>query len=388
MHGTGFVGLVVASTLIDAGVAAAVLFFRSRQVDDDNLAAVIDVRRVFFAVLATAAVFICKLPVWVCLGVSAFGGICLTYVDLVILVPLLCGIALISPRLDRLPRFRHRPTRTVRLLAVLGLLPLPAGMYATFVEPFRLQLETAEVVVDQAREGRTPIRIGVLADIQTGAVTDYERDAIDDLMAMKPDIVLIPGDLFQGTPEAFHKQTPALRNLLSRLTAPAGAFLVVGNIDRQEAIRELVAETHVRLLLNETVRLTVGDRRVTIGGVEMARHPTESRRVMRELHSAPGDDDIRILMTHYPDAVLQLPSQSRIDLVVAGHTHGGQVCLPFWGPPITASDVPRAIAAGGLHTYDLNTIYVSRGLGCERGQAPRIRFLSPPEVTLLTVGRE
>jgi hypothetical protein len=87
-----------------------------------------------------------------------------------------------------------------------------------------------------------------------------------------------------------------------------------------------------------------------------------------------------------PDVALGLRPGSRIDLVVAGHTHGGQVVLPGFGPPMTLSHVPRAVAAGGLHDLGGNAIYVSRGVGCERGQAPRIRFLCPPEVSLLEVG--
>ena len=59
--------------------------------------------------------------------------------------------------------------------------------------------------------------------------------------------------------------------------------------------------------------------------------------------------------------------------------------LPLFGPPLTFSPLPRRVAAGGLHRYQGNAVYVSRGLGMERGQAPRIRFRCPPEVTLLTL---
>jgi predicted MPP superfamily phosphohydrolase len=72
-------------------------------------------------------------------------------------------------------------------------------------------------------------------------------------------------------------------------------------------------------------------------------------------------------------------------LLVAGHTHGGQVQIPFFGPPITLSRVPRSVAAGGFHSLDGRAIYVSRGIGNERGWAPRVRFLAPPEVSLLTL---
>ncbi len=71
--------------------------------------------------------------------------------------------------------------------------------------------------------------------------------------------------------------------------------------------------------------------------------------------------------------------------MVAGHTHGGQVQLPIVGPLTIASRVPRSVGAGGLHDLRGRTIYVSRGVGVERGQAPRLRLGAPPEVAIVTL---
>ena len=96
---------------------------------------------------------------------------------------------------------------------------------------------------------------------------------------------------------------------------------------------------------------------------------------------------MRLLLAHRPDVGLTLPGRPRTDLVVAGHTHGGQVRLPLIGPPMILSDVPREVAAGGLHNLgEGRRVYVSRGVGVEHGgHAPRLRFLSPPEISLLTL---
>ena len=94
---------------------------------------------------------------------------------------------------------------------------------------------------------------------------------------------------------------------------------------------------------------------------------------------------VAILLGHRPDTVLALPEGSRVDLTVAGHTHGGQVVLPLLGPLLTFSDVPGAVARGGLHQVDRNPIHVSPGVGLEREQAPQVRFLSRPAVGIVAL---
>jgi len=94
---------------------------------------------------------------------------------------------------------------------------------------------------------------------------------------------------------------------------------------------------------------------------------------------------VKILLGHRPDWVLRLPPNATVDLTVAGHTHGGQVQLPFLGPLITFSAVPTEVGAGGLHEVNGNRVYVSSGVGWEHGGAPRIRFMAPPTVGVITL---
>ena len=132
--------------------------------------------------------------------------------------------------------------------------------------------------------------------------------------------------------------------------------------------------------------LRVRDRVVTLCGIFCDRYLTpDSLRALRDCESLSGEGDIRLLLSHSPDSALALSPASRIDLVVAGHTHGGQVALPLLGPPITFSGVPRVVSAGGLHTLDGHHVYVSRGIGREGNQAPRVRFLCPPEVSIINL---
>lgn len=271
-----------------------------------------------------------------------------------------------------------------RPLALILFLPGLVGVYASFIEPYQLRLETATVHVSSQRAGSSPITVGVLADIQTDRVGDYERNALDRLMTLKPDLILLPGDLFQASREERERETPAVQDLMRRLSAPGGVYFVLGESDQHGEMDRLLEGTEVRVLVNQVVRTRVRDREITIGGLELNVRKPEAERTVQLLEEFPGSEDIRLLVSHWPDSVSAVRPGSRVDLVVAGHTHGGQVVIPLFGPPVTFTRVPRHVAAGGLHDMgDGRRIYVSRGVGMERGFAPRLRFLAPPEISLL-----
>jgi predicted MPP superfamily phosphohydrolase len=371
--------VVAASAALDFIVGVAMLLVRMG--GESATRSRIGLRRLAAAFGVTTLVFAVKATFLVRLGVDPFGLIALIYTDLVVVVPLL-GLVVLGASIW------GRPTAgSVRGLVVLSLLALPIGWYATFWEPFNLKTEAASVPIAAERAGRSPLRIAVLSDLQTRHVTDYERGAVDRILAMKPDLILLPGDIFQGSEEALDRELPALHDLLSRLDAPGGVYYAPGDVDQAPGRPERLFEgTKVKRLVNDMARVRVRDRMVTIGGVELRYSNPEAMRLVDQFEDARGTDDIRILLGHRPDVVLRLRERSRIDLVVAGHTHGGQIVVPGFGPLMTLSDVPRQVAAGGLHTLDGNLIYVSRGVGCERAQAPRIRFLCPPEVSILTLG--
>jgi predicted MPP superfamily phosphohydrolase len=376
-----FTWIVIASAAVDTLVAAVVLWGVPRPEAASTPRPRIGLKRVGLAVAITSVVFGAKAVVLLEVGLNAFGLMNIIYVDLVVVVPWL-GLALLIA--DRASPLLSWP---VRGLAIASLGLVFVGYYATFWEPFRLIEESAFVSIAPERAGTRPVRIAVLSDIQIRHVTSYEQSAIDRLMALHPDLILIPGDVFQGSPEAFEAERPALRALLARLEAPGGVFMVEGDVDhRPGRIERLVEGTRIVPLINELRRVEIAGRTLMIGGIELAYMSDPARQVVTALEGGPGDSDIRILLAHRPDAIFNLGRSSRIDLTIAGHTHGGQVVVPGFGPLITLSDVPRRVAAGGLHTLNGNQIYVSRGVGCERGQAPRLRFFCPPEITLIEIG--
>jgi uncharacterized protein len=338
--------------------------------------------RVMLAVVAaglvTVVTAVASLFVLVPRDLDAWGVVHLAYLLLTIAVPMV-GITLVAVGLRV-----ERMWLAVGIGAVL-MVPAPLGAYATHVEPTWLRTDDVALDIDAARSGSDPIRIGVLSDIQTNDVSGYEQSAVDRLMATEPDIILIPGDLFQGTQEQVLRNRGEMGVMLRGLDAPGGVYFVQGDSDHYLELTSFLPATGIVPLFDEIVDVTVGDREIRIGGIL---NPDDydyddTNTVVRQLEDAPEDGTIRILMSHRPDVVNVLSDDSRIDLTVAGHTHGGQIVLPFAGPPVTLSDVPRSVARGGLHTMDGNPIVVSPGIGMVRGQAPQVRFLSRPAIVLV-----
>lgn len=365
---------VVAQTLIlAAGVAAAVWVLR-RAVHARGRVAVLDVVRAGIWLAGASGLLTLA---GTCLGVvHAFGVVRIGFLAGTLCVPLVGAGLLAVAALQR-----ARVTPAALALALLGMLGAPLGGWMAWVEPYDLRVETADVDLPAARAGTEPVRVGVLADLQCEEVGDHERRAVAELLAQEPDLILVPGDLFQGTDDEWERWREPLLDLLATVRAPHGVWFVPGDTDHMEQINALRERTDWHVLIDEIADVTVRDRRIRIAGLANR----ASTGLARAFESAPGDADVRVVLSHAPDIVLALDGPPRADLVVAGHTHGGQIVVPGFGPPMTLSHVPREMAAGGLHRHAGRQVYVSRGAGLERRQAPRVRLLCPPEVSVLTL---
>lgn len=388
--------IVLAATVVDIVVCAAALGFRLRRRSDDSPTR-FGMSDAFVVIAAGSVAFVMKLPLLVIARVGVFGIMHLIYADLAIAAPVLAMLTLILTRKHR-PRICVSPA--VNLVAVLSLIAPVVAYYATFVEPYRLEERQTNVAfevappqsgtneADEATEVHSgadtshSITIVVLSDMQFARVTAYERDVIQRAMAHKPDIILLPGDILQGNESNFQREEAATRELLSGLSAPGGVFLVQGDVDRPFGIKRLIAGTEIQFVFDQVVRTNVRGVEFAIGGIQLAYNSPGALRTIDALESA-ANTDVRLLLAHRPDVVLGLEADSTVDLVVAGHTHGGQVQIPGIGPLITATRVPRSVAAGGLHRVDGNRIYISRGVGMERGQAPPLRLFCRPELSIL-----
>ncbi|MSR64109.1 MAG: hypothetical protein EXS08_16950 [Planctomycetes bacterium] len=267
-------------------------------------------------------------------------------------------------------------------LVALGLAAEGAYLWARHVEPFRLEVTHGEVVSARLAPG-TALRIAVLADLQTDDLGPYEARVFAALDEVQADLVLVPGDLLQfaydGSERAQReRETRELAALFRGLRQPPRlGFLMVGGDCEPRGTG--FPEAGLRLLEDEAVAFPA-ERLQVIG---LTRSSSRHALAPELAEAARAFDGLTLFCGHAPEFALTVQDVGVPLLCVAGHTHGGQIAVPFFGPPFTLSTIPRRMAAGGLFALGDSWLCVSRGIGMERGYAPRIRFLCRPELAVL-----
>jgi predicted MPP superfamily phosphohydrolase len=260
----------------------------------------------------------------------------------------------------------HRKSAVASL--VLAALVAGVGIDAFFIEPY--QLEVTRFTMHSAKVTR-PLKIVIIADLQTDVIGEYERSALKRAMEEKPDLVLFAGDYIQEYEDKRRRELIAELHQLVKDMGARWAVAVEGNCDYDDW--PYIFEGTDVSWTQQTRSIKQGEAQVTALSMENS---------FNTRLAVPPADRFHIAMGHSPDFAL---GDVKADLLVAGHTHGGQVRLPGIGPLITLSRVPRSWAAGATRLDRGPLLVVSRGVGMERGAAPRLRFLCRPELVIVDV---
>ncbi|HEV8199949.1 MAG TPA: metallophosphoesterase [Candidatus Polarisedimenticolia bacterium] len=259
-------------------------------------------------------------------------------------------------------------------LAGLGALAVLCVAYGWLVEPYWPQVTHTRIVSPRLAPGTAPVRLVLLSDMHSDPKPRLEERLPDLVAAQHPDLIVYAGDSI-NTPRA----VPVFKKCMSGLAKVAPTFAVRGNWDAWYWNRiDLFGGTGVRELDGDSAEVDVRGTRVWVGGVPI-RHED---RVPALLAGLP-ENEPALFLYHYPyPDVLPDAQRGRIDLQCSGHTHGGQVALPFYGAIITYSKYGKHYESG-LYTVGPSHLYVTRGVGLEGGIAPRVRFFARPEITVV-----
>ncbi|HET6763327.1 MAG TPA: metallophosphoesterase [Longimicrobiaceae bacterium] len=268
--------------------------------------------------------------------------------------------------------------RTRNVLKAAGLAVGALGAYATLVEPRWLQLTRTRIHLPTLHPDLEGFRIALLTDMHAGEGTPLSlvRRAARMAMRERPHLVALTGDFAADTAPSFR---PVLQ-ALSALRAPYGVYAVPGNHDYAIGIerweREVGEHAAFEDLTNRAVTRCVGGARLCVAGVD---DYTQGDPTLTHL-PAPDERDFTLLLAHDPDQAEQARrTYDRVDLIVSGHTHAGQVRLPFVGALVNPSE-RGDLYEGGLRRRPWTQVYTSRGVGTVH--LP-VRFLCRPEVAIL-----
>jgi uncharacterized protein len=250
--------------------------------------------------------------------------------------------------------------------------------YAMASEPDNLVLERKQVRLPKLPDAFDGFRIVLLADLHLYpfTTTDLIWRTVEISNALKPDLVLLGGDFVCGFAEAAFELAP----ILERLDAKHGLFAVLGNHDHYQGARIVsdgLRSASIRVLMNEGVRLTVGDSSIFLAGIDSV---SAGRPNPRAAFSTRKNEAVNLALVHEPDYINQLSRLFQVDLQLSGHTHGGQIripgldaiILPPWGKTYVE----------GLYRVGSSQVYTSRGIGMV---GVPFRFNCPPEVTEITL---
>jgi predicted MPP superfamily phosphohydrolase len=294
--------------------------------------------------------------------------------------------------------FRKRRMMSAFFSGLLGLLVFGFGFDMLVWEPYSLVVENYVIETPKLKK---PLKIVFVADIQTDRIGNHERRTLKMIQQQQADLIILGGDYLQ-----YYEGTPGVVDLPERfddlfreipLTAPLGVYAIEGNIGPNN----LFNNTSVEMVSNSTILENLGEEH-GLGLIDL---------VLLSLNDSAGSVGERgltdtgnflIMVGHRPNFAIKGFRSERYpgldegyqdakrapDLMLAGHTHGGQVVLPFYGAIGFGGDgfvqqIPRKMRSGMFTFENGGTLLITRGTGMDRGWAPRIRFFCKPEISVI-----
>jgi predicted MPP superfamily phosphohydrolase len=271
-------------------------------------------------------------------------------------------------------------------LFLVQLLASAALVWGAMIEPFRLRLTQLTIETEQWPAGEPPLRLLHVSDLHVERLTRREEKLLELVEEARPDIILITGDYLNLSFVRDKQAQDDVSWLLNRLAAPLGVYAVLGSppVDERDVVPSLLAKAPLRLLRDEWEKVESGDgRSLTLIGLDCTHYlPADGERLARLVARSPAAGP-SVLLYHAPELMPQAAEQG-IDLYLCGHTHGGQVRLPLIGALLTSSQLGKEYEMGHYRRGSTH-LYVSRGVGLEGLSAPRVRFLAPPKITLISI---
>jgi hypothetical protein len=289
----------------------------------------------------------------------------------------------------------------IAAFVVIALFGIGCLGYAYFIEPFSLVINNRPLAVAGWNRDFGKIRIVAISDIHGGSrgVTEEKiRQVVAAANAQAPDIIVLLGDFVseeRSDRTKLRMPLDAIAGNLSGLRAQYGVFAVLGNHDGwhdDAAVAAALRNAGLRVLENEIATVERNGRKLRILGLRdhLKLTPNWERlsKELRELIAASPPEGDLIVLQHSPDILPMITGgllvSNDLRLILAGHTHGGQVWLPLLGTPIVPSSYGQKYSYGAVRENGVD-MFVTTGVGTS---ILPIRFMMPPEIAVLDIDSE
>lgn len=255
------------------------------------------------------------------------------------------------------------------------------GMYQQgYQNALDLQVRHLTLAIKNLPDSFSGYRLMVMSDLHIDGIEALAGIVQEKLSSETADICCLLGDYRWSLSDHNQRVLPKMRKLLQAVTVRSGIFGVPGNHDDDDLMGQ-IEQMGVRILKNVAVPIELNSHRIWLIGIDDP-HDRRQDDLQAALAHVPPDE-CKILLAHSPD-VVEKAAQRGIDLYLAGHTHGGQICLKYFGPVITNTRVRRRFGFGQWHLRGM-VGYTTNGVGTA---AIRVRFNCPPEILILTLEPE
>lgn len=280
-------------------------------------------------------------------------------------------------------RRAHRFTRRdfLKLAGRLVLIMLGGTLYSTLIEPLWFEVEHITLKLPRLPKPFSGFRLAQISDIHAGEqwMPAHLDAVIEKLIAINPDAIAVTGDFVHSSPPVTDEMLNMTEAALRKLSTHFPVYAVMGNHDYWwdvERVRSVFVRVNVMEMNNRFHTLSRGDTSLHICGVDDVYERMDD---LEAVLSRLPHEGCAILLAHEPDFADTSAATGRFDLQISGHSHGGQVVVPFIGPIV----LPRHGRKYPIGIYQVGNMiqYTNRGLGMI---FPYVRFMCRPEITLFT----
>jgi len=281
---------------------------------------------------------------------------------------------------------KNKKTKLKLFIAIILIIGFITIFYGSFIEPRMLFANEYNININK-NKSIEKIRMAVVADTHFGPFKkyNYSKKIADKLNSQNPDLIVLLGDYIYGDAENAKYLEPVLK-----LSKKYPIFAISGNHDyhlpaykdpnqkdKTQVLRKLLKKYNVKLLENANQRLIINNQEFYLVGIKEIW--TGQADFEKSMHGIDKTLPI-ITLCHNPDFIVEV--QNKIDLMLSGHTHGGQITFPGIGPLTALPDELGRKYDKGLFRFENSQLFITKGAG-ETG--PRARLFNPPEIAILNI---